>query len=80
MDKTRTDRIKTAILLIALIGLAPGLVFSFLGRSDIANLVSITGAATALAALVVEIIRGMRSGEVRLDIVAALSMSAALTG
>jgi len=78
MDKTRTDRIKTAILLIAVIGLATGLVFFFLGKSGIANIVWIAGVVPALAALVVEIIRSMRSGEVGLDIVAALSMSAAL--
>jgi heavy metal translocating P-type ATPase len=78
MDKTRTDRIKTAILLIAVIGLATGLVFFFLGKPDIANIVWIAGVVPALTALLVEIMRSMRSGEVGLDIVAALSMSAAL--
>lgn len=78
MDKTRTDRIKTAILLIAVTGLATGLLLYLYDKSDIANLVWIAGVVPALAALVVEIIRSMRSGEVGLDIVAALSMSAAL--
>jgi len=78
MGETRTDRISTAILLIALIGLVTGLGFFFLGNSDIANLVWIAGVLPALTALVIEILRSMRSGEVGLDVVAALSMSAAL--
>jgi hypothetical protein len=59
-------------------GLIAGLVFYFSGRPEIANLIWIAGVTPALAALVVEIIRSLRSGEVGLDIVAALSMSAAL--
>lgn len=55
-----------------------GLAFCFGGRTDIADLVWIAGVVPALAALVVEILRSLRSGEVGLDIVAALSMSAAL--
>lgn len=78
METSGTDRVKTAILLMAAAGLTLGLAFHFAGRSDIATLVWIAGAIPALAALVVEILRSMRSGEVGLDIVAALSMSAAL--
>ena len=37
MDQTRTDRFKTAILLLAVIGLIAGLAFYFAGRRDIAN-------------------------------------------
>ncbi|WP_278923891.1 heavy metal translocating P-type ATPase [Pseudophaeobacter profundi] len=78
METTRTDHLKTAILLLAAAGLTLGLAFYFAGRTDIADLVWIVGVFPALAALVVEILRSLRSGEVGLDIVAALSMSAAL--
>lgn len=78
MEATGIDRFKTAILLIAATGLVAGLAFSFSGRPDTANLIWIAGVVPALAALVVEIIRSLRSGKVGLDIVAALSMSAAL--
>ncbi len=78
METTRTDRLKTAILLLAATGLIAGLAFYFAGRTDIANLIWIAGVVPALAALVVEILRSIGRGEVGLDIVAALSMSAAL--
>ena len=78
METTRTDRFKTAILLIAATGLIAGLAFSFTGQPDIAILIWIAGVVPALAALVVEIVLSLRSGEVGLDIVAALSMSSAL--
>ncbi|WP_297109027.1 heavy metal translocating P-type ATPase [uncultured Devosia sp.] len=78
METAPTDRFKTAILLIAVTGLLAGLAFSLAGKSDIATLVWIGGVVPALAALVVEIFRSLRSGEVGLDIVAALSMTAAL--
>ena len=78
MDTTRTDPLKTAILLLAAIGLIAGLAVWFAGRTDVANLIWIAGVVPALVALVVEILRSLRSGEVGLDIVAALSMSAAL--
>ncbi|MBE0414822.1 heavy metal translocating P-type ATPase [Yoonia sp.] len=78
MTTTRSDRFKTAILLLAAIGLIAGLAFYFAGQPDIANLIWVAGVVPALAALVIEILRSLRSGEVGLDIVAALSMSAAL--
>jgi len=78
METTRTDRFKTAILLVAATGLMAGLAFYFTGRPDVANLIWIAGVVPALAALVVEILRSIGRGEVGLDIVAALSMSAAL--
>ena len=78
MEHDRTDRFKTAILLLAAAGLIAGLAFYFAGRPGIANLIWIAGVVPALAALVFEILRSLRSGEVGLDIVAALSMSAAL--
>ncbi|MBI1386686.1 MAG: heavy metal translocating P-type ATPase [Rhizobiales bacterium] len=78
MEQARTDRFKTAILLLAVAGLTGGLAFDFAGQPDIANPVWIAGVVPALAALVVEILRSIGRGEVGLDIVAALSMSAAL--
>lgn len=78
METTRTDNFKIAILLIAATGLITGLAFYFSGRPEAANLIWIAGIVPALAALLVEILRSLRSGEVGLDIVAALSMTAAL--
>ncbi|MGD9924587.1 MAG: heavy metal translocating P-type ATPase, partial [Pseudorhodoplanes sp.] len=78
METTLTDRFKTAILLMAATGLIAGLAFYFTDQPDVANLVWIAGVVPALAALVVEILRSIGRGEVGLDIVAALSMSAAL--
>ena len=78
METTRTDRFKTAILLIAATSLVAGLAFYFSGHREAANLIWIAGVVPPLAALVVEILRSLRSGEVGLDVVAALSMSAAL--
>ncbi|WP_417728349.1 heavy metal translocating P-type ATPase [Roseovarius sp.] len=72
------DRIKTVILGLATAGLLAGLGLYFIGMTEGANLVWITGVTPALAALVIEILRSIRRGEVGLDIVAALSMSAAL--
>jgi len=77
MDQTRTDRFKTAILVLAVIGLITGLAFYLAGMGDIANIVWFAGVVPALAALAVEILRSIRRGEVGLDIVAALSMTAA---
>lgn len=78
MEQTGTDRFKTAILLLAAAGLVAGLSFHFAGKADIARLVWFAGVAPALAALVFEILRSVGRGEVGLDIVAALSMTAAL--
>lgn len=78
METTRADRFKTAIPLIAGTSLTAGLAFYVTGQPGIANLIWIAGVVPALAALVVEILRSIGRGEVGLDIVAALSMSAAL--
>ena len=78
MEQTRTDRFKTALLLMAATGLIVGLAFYLAGQPEIATLIWIAGVVPALAALVVEIVRSIGRGEVGLDIVAALSMSAAL--
>ncbi|MCC4244845.1 heavy metal translocating P-type ATPase [Stappia indica] len=78
MEKSASDRFKTAILILAVGGLAGGLALYAAGRDDIARIVWFAGVVPALAALVVEIARSIGRGEVGLDIVAALSMSAAL--
>ena len=72
------DLLKTSLLVIGLIGLVIGLVLSFSGKGDAADLVWTIGVLPVLAALVVEIVRSLFEGELGLDIVAALSMSAAL--
>jgi cation transport ATPase len=78
MDHSSADRFKTAILFIAVIGLVAGLALYVAGQGDIATLVWFAGVVPALAALVIEILRSIGRGEVGLDIVAALSMTAAL--
>lgn len=78
MDHTSTSRIKIALLVIALGGLIVGLGLRFAGHAPQADIAWSIGVAPALAALIVEILRSLRYGEVGLDIVAALSMSAAL--
>jgi heavy metal translocating P-type ATPase len=78
MEHTSTDRLKTALLLVALAGLLTGLALYFAGRTDAAGIAWFVGVIPVLAALLIEILRSLWRGEVGLDIVAALSMSAAL--
>ncbi len=78
MEHARSDHLKTAILLAALAGLVIGLGLSLSGRSELANLAWLIGVIPALTALLVEIVRSIGRGEIGLDIVAALSMTAAL--
>jgi heavy metal translocating P-type ATPase len=78
VDRASTDRLKTLLLAIALAGLAAGLALRFGGRADLAQAVWFAGVVPVLAALVAEILHSLARGEVGLDIVAALSMSAAL--
>lgn len=78
MEQLSTDRLKTALLLVAVVGLLSGLAFYFAGEADLAGIVWFVGVAPVLAALLTEILRSLSKGEVGLDIVAALSMSAAL--
>lgn len=79
MDRTQTDRLKTLLLAVSLAGLIGGLALYFGDRPDLATTVWFAGVAPVLAALMVEILRSLWRGEVGLDIVAALSMAAALT-
>jgi len=78
MEHTTKDQFKTAILLFALTGLLVGLGLYFAGQRDMAGAVWFMGVIPALAALLVEILRSLWRGDVGLDIVAALSMTAAL--
>ncbi len=78
MQVSNRDLLKSALLAIGLIGLVAGLVLGFLGYEAAADLIWTIGVLPVLAALVVEIVRSLLDGEVGLDIVAALSMSAAL--
>jgi heavy metal translocating P-type ATPase len=59
-------------------GLAVGLLLSALGRGDWSDGVWSTATLPVLAALLIEIVSSLRRGDVGLDIVAALSMTAAL--
>ena len=72
------DRLKIALLTVALLGLPRGLGLTFADLPSLAETLWIAGVLPVLAALVVEIVRSLCRGEVGLDIVAALSMSAAL--
>jgi len=78
MEHSTADRVKVVLVLAALGGLVGGLALHFGGRSDLAPTVWFIGVIPVLAALVLEILQSLRKGEVGLDIVAALSMSAAL--
>lgn len=79
MDHVQNDRFKTLLLVIALAGLVTRLGLHLGGRPDLAQAVWFVGVVPVLAALIVEIIRSLARGEVGLDIVAALSMTAAVT-
>ena len=79
MESTTEDRMKVLLLCVAVAGLIGGLALQFLlGRADLARLCWSAATLPVLAALVVEITRSLARGEVGLDVVAALSMSAAL--
>jgi heavy metal translocating P-type ATPase len=72
------DRLNSALLAVALLGLVSGLGLLVVGKTGVAPVAWTAGVVPVLAALVVEIVRSLWKGEVGLDIVAALSMSAAL--
>ncbi|MGN6537184.1 MAG: heavy metal translocating P-type ATPase [Mesorhizobium sp.] len=69
---------KVALLAVALTGLAAGIGLSLAGKAELARTTWTVGVAPVLVALVVEIVRSLLRREVGLDVVAALSMSAAL--
>ena len=72
------DLMKSAVLLTIAATLAAGLFLRGWGGEDIAELLWAGGTATGLALLAVEIVGEFRRGRVGVDLVAALSMSAAL--
>ena len=78
MNPLLHDRLKTVLLAIATLGLVTGLGLMVVGLPKPAALAWSAGVVPVLAALLVEIMRSLSKGEVGLDIVAALSMSAAL--
>ncbi|WP_245155794.1 heavy metal translocating P-type ATPase [Paracoccus ravus] len=77
-QKERSDRLKTLLLGISVIGLFLGLAAHLAQRPELAAALWTAGTLPVLAALLIEILRCLARGEVGLDIVAALSMSAAL--
>lgn len=77
-DLAPTDRFKALLLAIALTALATGLVMHFSSYQDAARLLWAAGVLPVLAALLVEILRSLMRRETGLDVVAALSMTAAL--
>lgn len=72
------DRLDIILLFLALAGLIVGLGARLAGYGDLSVMILAAGVLPVLAALVVEIVISLGKGEVGLDIVAALSMSAAL--
>ncbi|RYE59047.1 MAG: HAD family hydrolase, partial [Rhizobiaceae bacterium] len=79
MERSSEDRLKLGLLVVALVGLLLGLGLHFSDQAGAARLVWTIATAPVLFALLVEILRSLWRGEMGLDIVAALSMSAALT-
>jgi cation transport ATPase len=71
-------RVRSLLVAIAITGLVLGGAAWFLGYQDRADWVWAACTVPVLAALVVEILTSLRRGEVGLDLVAALSMTAAL--
>ncbi len=78
MNHLNHDRLNVALLAVALLGLVSGLALLLTGQPDLSTIAWTTGVLPVLAALIVEILRSLWKGEVGLDVVAALSMSAAL--
>lgn len=78
MPPSLQSRLNVALLVVALVGLMTGLGLMWAGNNELATTAWSVGVIPVLAALVVEIFRSLAKGEVGLDIVAALSMSAAL--
>ena len=78
MQAKMRDLLKTGLPGLALLALALGIALNLAGRADLAVAAWWLGVVPVLATLIVEIVESLRRGEVGLDIVAALSMSAAL--
>lgn len=78
MDRKPGEGWKVALIAVALAGLAAGVTLRLGGRADLAPVAWTLGVLPVLASLVREIVESLRRGDVGLDIVAALSMTAAL--
>ena len=78
MKAMLADRADVALLAVAVLGLLSGLGLLAAGRPDAAALALGAGVIPVLAALLAQILHSLARREVGLDIVAALSMSAAL--
>ena len=78
MPPSLQARLNVALLIVALVGLVAGLGLMLAAENELATFAWSIGVFPVLAALIVEIVRSLAKGEVGLDIVAALSMSAAL--
>ena len=72
------NRLNIVLLAVALLGLLSGLLLMVMGQAALASVVWAGGVIPVLVTLAIEIVRSLAKGEVGLDIVAALSMSAAL--
>lgn len=72
------SRLRPFLVAWPLIGLAAGLAARFTGHDGLAAAFWTAACAPVLAALLAEIVGGLRRGDFGLDIVAALSMSAAI--
>jgi len=80
MDTLRALNVARPFLFgLAATGLAAGLAARVVGSGSIAELIWSIVAATVLLALSIEIVASLRRGDVGLDIIAAVSMVAALT-
>ncbi|RMH50932.1 MAG: heavy metal translocating P-type ATPase [Alphaproteobacteria bacterium] len=78
MQQAIRHRRQAGLIALALAGLALGAALAALGRGDGARIAWTLGVLPVLAALAFDILRGLLRGETGLDIVAALSMTAAL--
>src|SRR5262245_10149722 len=66
------------LVVVSICGLAAGVAFWWFGAGAKADLAWTLATVPVLAALLVQIVTSLRHGDIGLDIVAALSMSAAL--
>lgn len=72
------DDLKTGLLVLTAVALISGLLARQVDAAGAASLIWGGGIAVVLAALLIQIVTTLRRGEVGLDLIAALSMSAAL--
>lgn len=66
------------LVALATVGLAVGFLLQLLGRGELSEWVWTSSAVPVLLALFYEIVTSLRRGDLGLDIIAALSMTAAL--